>query len=255
MAQAAADTAASQPGRKIVRLMLLRHGESEWNQDGRFTGWTDIGLTERGRSQSERVGELLAQQGYRFDVCFSSRLRRATDTARIVLDSMGQTDLSVHENWRLNERHYGALQGLRWWQGVLRFGPVVVIRCKKSHDVPPPTLEAGDSRHPANDPMYSDVPRDQLPSGESILATRIRATPAWHNDIEPALRSGLDTLVVAHKNSIRAFLRLLSQRSNAGVSHEVIRTCVPIVLEFDEDLNIVRQLIGGREQPCRPLPA
>jgi len=224
--------------------MLLRHGESQWNNEGRFTGWTDVPLTERGRDESRRAGEVIAASGIRFGACYSSCLQRASDTASLVLVAMGQADLPVQTTWRLNERHYGALQGLLWWQGVLRFGPSIVVRCKKSHEVPPPLLSEGDPRHPANDPRYADVPRDLLPRGESLGDARIRLTPAWENEIAPTLGRGIDTLVVAHKNTIRALTRLLSQISVMDVDREVIKTCEPIVFEFDESMKLVSHDAG-----------
>ncbi|MFN2378233.1 MAG: 2,3-diphosphoglycerate-dependent phosphoglycerate mutase [Candidatus Binatia bacterium] len=232
--------------RAHARLMLLRHGESQWNSEGRFTGWTDVPLTSRGRDESRRAGEVIAASGIRFGACYSSCLQRASDTAGLVLLAMGQRELPIHTTWRLNERHYGALQGLLWWQGVLRFGPSVVVRCKKSHDVPPPMLRAGDPRHPANDPRYADVPRGLLPAGESLGDARIRLTPAWESEIAPSLSRGIDTLVVAHKNTIRALTRLLSQISVMDVGREVINTCEPIVFEFDESMRIVGHGNGNR---------
>jgi 2,3-bisphosphoglycerate-dependent phosphoglycerate mutase len=230
-----------------ARLMLLRHGQSEWNHEGRFTGWTDVPLTEHGREQARQAGEQLAAAGIRFGACYSSCLRRALDTARLTLDAMGQGDLPIHTTWRLNERHYGALQGLLWWQGALRFGPSIVVRCKKAHDVRPPLLRDSDPRHPAHDPSYADVPRDQLPRGESIDDARARLTPAWENEIVPNLRLGIDTLVVAHKNSLRALTRLLSKVSVMDVDCEVIHTCDPILFEFDESLKLMGHTPGRRK--------
>ena len=230
----------SRPG-PHARLMLLRHGQSEWNNEGRFTGWTDIPLTQHGREESRRAGEVIAATGIRFGACYSSCLQRALDTANLVLLAMDQGDLPVHTTWRLNERHYGALQGLRWWQGALRFGPSIVVRCKKSHDVPPPLLRDGDPRHPANDPRYADVPRDQLPRGESLGDARVRLAPAWESEIAPNLRRGVDTLVVAHKNTIRALTRLLSEVCVMDVGREVVNTCEPILFEFDASLKLVNR--------------
>lgn len=237
--------------RPHARLMLLRHGESQWNNEGRFTGWTDVELTDRGRDESRRAGAVLAGSGIRFGACYSSCLRRATDTATLVLEAMGQGELSVQTTWRLNERHYGALQGLLWWQGALRFGPSIVVRCKKSHDVRPPLLRDGDPRHPANDPRYADVPRGELPDGESLADARQRLTPAWENEIAPSLRRGIDTLVVAHKNTLRALTRLLSEVSLEAVDHEVIRTCEPILYEFDASLKLVGHAVGDRHMANR----
>lgn len=232
--------------RPYATLMLLRHGESQWNNEGRFTGWTDVPLTERGRDESRRAGRAIAASGMRFGACYSSCLQRAADTADLVLEAMGQRDLTVHTTWRLNERHYGALQGLLWWQGALRFGPSVVMRCKKHHDVAPPLLRDGDARHPANDPRYADVPRNELPRGESLDDARARLKPAWESEIAPALRRGVNTLVVAHKNTIRALTRLLSQVSVMDVGREVINTCEPIVFAFDESLKLVGHDGGAR---------
>jgi len=240
-------TAAIGEARPYARLMLLRHGQSEWNNQGRFTGWTDVSLTERGRDESRRAGEAIAATGMRFGACYSSCLRRAVDTANLVLLAMGQPDLPVNTTWRLNERHYGALQGLLWWQGVLRFGPSVVVRCKKSHDVAPPLLRDGDPRHPANDPRYADVPRDQLPRGESLGDARVRLMPAWEREIAPNLRRGIDTLVVAHKHTIRVLTRLLSEASVMDVNREVINTCEPILFEFDASLKLVGHSTGSRQ--------
>ena len=234
-------------GKARVRLLLLRHGQSESNRDWRFTGWSDVSLTARGREEARRAGEALGADGLVFGACYSSCLRRASETARIVLEAMGQGNLPVQETWRLNERHYGALEGLRWWQGILRFGPVQVVRCRRSHEAAPPLLRTGDPGHPANDPRYGDVPRDQLPGGESLRDAQARLAPVWEGQVALDLRRGVDTLVVAHKNILRAFLRLLSQASGVDVGREVIHRCEPILFELDTDLRIVRRHIGGRD--------
>jgi len=244
-----------------ARLVLLRHGESVWNRDRRFTGWADVELTARGREEARAAGELLAAHGLRFDACFSSVLRRSGDTARIVLAALGQGELVVQERWRLNERHCGALQGLRWWQALGRYGPRRLLGYRRDHAFEPPLLREDDPRFPGHDPRYAAIPPAQLPRGESVNGARARLLPCWEQEIAPRLRAGGCVLVVSHKNILRALLRLLAERSGVDVGREKIATGEPLVITLGRGLEVLdhRSLHeplarpSGRQGPPEPV--
>lgn len=219
-------------------LTLLRHGQSEWNRVGRFQGWTDVGLSPEGEVEAARVGRLLREQGYVFDSCFTSVLRRSTDTTRIVLDALSQGRVPVEESWRLNERHYGALQGLGPVSSVCRYG-LQVLRCQRRFDARPPALGLDDPRFPGNDPRYCELSREELPRSESLHDTVRRMLPFWERSIVPELERGARVLVVSHKNTLRGLLKHLEGRTDADIRKIRVPTCRPIVLEFDRDLAIV----------------
>jgi 2,3-bisphosphoglycerate-dependent phosphoglycerate mutase len=222
-------------------LTLLRHGQSESNRQGRFTGWADVELSDRGRTEAARAGRLLLRNLPPVDRCFTSMLKRATTTAEIVLEAMGRNDLAVEKSWRLNERHYGALQGLRAWTAVRRFGPVAVVRCRRSFRVRPPALDADDPRHPARDPLYAPLSHEALPDGESVADTFDRLLPYWQQRLLPELLAGHHVLVVSHKNTLRALLRLLHRQSPQGLPQIHIRTGTPMVMRFDAGDQWTRQ--------------
>ena len=219
-------------------LTLLRHGQSEWNRVGRFQGWTDVGLSPAGEVEAARVGRLLRERGYRFDSCFTSVLRRSTDTTRIVLEVLSQERVPIQESWRLNERHYGALQGLGPVSSVCRYG-LQVFRCQRSFDARPPALGLDDPRFPGNDPRYSELSREELPRSESLHDTVRRMLPFWERSILPELERGAKVLVVSHKNTLRGLLKHLEGRMDDDIRRISVPTCRPIVFEFNRDMTIV----------------
>jgi 2,3-bisphosphoglycerate-dependent phosphoglycerate mutase len=221
-------------------LILLRHGQSEWNREKRFTGWRDVDLNPRGVEQARRAGLRLARDGFRPDVCFTSLLRRATETLRVVLEAMGAADVPVHRSWRLNERHYGALEGLGHVEAHLKFGPKQVLAWQRHYTVRPPAVEATDPRFPANDPLYADVDPAALPRGESLEDTKERLLPYWEESIVPMLRAGRNALVVAHGNTLRALIMHLDGMSATAVTTLHVPTCEPLVYELDAGARPIR---------------
>lgn len=210
-------------------LVLLRHGESEWNRDRRFTGWTDVGLSQEGRAEAQRAGERLHTRGYVFDLCFTSVLQRATQTSEIVLAAMGQPNVRIEQSWRLNERHYGALQGLDLWRAVRTHGLLPVLRCQYQFGARPPALLPADERFPGHDPRYQSLRAEELPSGESHADTLARVQPYWRERIMPEAARGRRVLIVSHKNTLRALLQLLDARGDADTRRMKISTGVPLV--------------------------
>jgi 2,3-bisphosphoglycerate-dependent phosphoglycerate mutase len=219
------------PGRGL--LVLLRHGESEWNRDRLFTGWTDVDLSPAGMAEAARAGERLRGAGYRFDRCYTSVLRRATRTTEIVLRVMGLGDVPVERSWRLNERHYGALQGLGTWRAVRRHGLLPVLRCQYRFAARPPALEPGDPRHPGRDSRYASLDAEELPRGESHADIRERLMPYWLEQIAPECARGRRILIVSHKNTLRALMLMLERRHEAEVRRIRVPTGVPIVFVAD----------------------
>ena len=210
-------------------LVLLRHGKSEWNESGQFTGWTDVDLSPAGEAEAAAVGAELAQAGYAFDRCFTSVLRRAVHTADIVLRTMGQADIPVERSWRLNERHYGALQGLGFWAAVRRFGLWPVVRCQREFAYAPPRLDAGDPRQVGHDERYAELNGAEVPRGESLRDALARVLPYWQAHILPAIERGERVLVVSHKNALRGLVKQIEGRGDAEVKRIRIPTCAPIV--------------------------
>ena len=216
-------------------LVLLRHGESTWNRSNRFSGWADVDLTETGRHQARAAGALLGEAGFEFDVAFTSVLKRAIRTLWIALDEMDRMWLPVHRDWRLNERHYGALQGLNKSETAARHGEDQVLRWRRSYDEPPPALEPGDERHPAGDARYAGVP--DLPLTECLRDTVERMMPLWDEAIAPRVRAGERVLVCAHGNSLRALVKHLGGISDEAILRVNIPTGVPLVYELDAGLH------------------
>lgn len=217
-------------------LVLLRHGESTWNKENRFTGWTDVDLSETGVTEAHEAGRLLREGGYRFDVAYTSVLKRAIRTLWIALDELDQMWLPVENSWRLNERHYGALQGLNKAEMAVKFGDEQVKVWRRSYDVPPPALEPDDERFPGHDPRYAGLSDAELPRCESLKDTVARFLPYWHVDIAPALRDGRRVLVAAHGNSLRALVKYLDDISDEAIVGLNIPTGVPLVYDLDADL-------------------
>jgi 2,3-bisphosphoglycerate-dependent phosphoglycerate mutase len=238
MSEEVATTPALVPARRpsghAGQLVLLRHGESEWNRDRRFTGWTDVDLSAAGELEAAQAGERLRGEGLVFDMCFSSILRRATHTAEIVLRTMQLENLAIEQTWRLNERHYGALQGMHTWRAMCRFGPLAVLRCQLQFAVRPPALAPGDPRFPGFDPRYAAVSAEELPRTESYADTLVRLRPYWMERIAPELARGRRIIVVSHKNTLRALVTLIEGRAEADVRTISVPTGAPLVFVPDE---------------------
>jgi len=218
-------------------LVLLRHGESTWNKENRFTGWTDVDLSDRGREEAAEAGRLLREGGFTFDIAYTSVLKRAIRTLTIALDGLDLLWIPVEKNWRLNERHYGALQGLNKAETAAAHGEAQVKIWRRSYDEPPPTLDLSDPRHPSHDRRYAGLTPDELPRTESLKDTVARFLPYWHATIVPSIRAGQRVLIAAHGNSLRALVKHLDQISEADIVELNIPTGIPLVYELDDDLN------------------
>ncbi len=218
------------------RLVLIRHGQSTWNHENRFTGWTDVDLTEQGVSEARDGGRLLAEEGFRFDLCYTSVLKRGIRTLWLVLDELDQMWLPVERDWRLNERHYGALQGLNKAETAEKHGAEQVLIWRRSYDIPPPLLDLDDPQHPGHDERYAGLDPDQLPRGESLKCTVERFLPLWHETIAPQIRTGKRVLIVAHGNSLRALVKHLDSISDTEIVGLNIPTGIPLVYDLDESL-------------------
>jgi 2,3-bisphosphoglycerate-dependent phosphoglycerate mutase len=229
------------------KLVLLRHGESDWNRENRFTGWTDVDLSEKGRAEARAAGQILKAEGYAFDQAHCSVLKRAIRTLWIVLDEMDLMWIPVERSWRLNERHYGALQGLDKAEMAARFGEAQVKIWRRSYDIPPPALEPTDERYPGNDPRYRQLSPGEVPLTECLKDTVARFLPYWHGAIAPAIAAGKRVIVAAHGNSIRALVKYLDQVSDRDIVELNIPTGVPLVYELDADLRPLRhQYLGDQ---------
>lgn len=229
----------------MTKLVLLRHGESIWNKENRFTGWTDVDLSENGMEEARKAGRLLKKENYVFDIAFTSVLKRAIRTLWIVLDEMDLMWIPVCNSWRLNERHYGALQGLDKAETAAEYGEEQVRIWRRSFDVPPPRLDKPDKRHPGRDRRYHDLDRSELPSGESLKDTVARFLPCWHETIVPVVKSGKKTLIAAHGNSLRALVKHLDKISDSDIVNLNIPTGIPLVYEFDANMNPVEHYYLG----------
>lgn len=240
----------------MYKLVLVRHGQSEWNLENRFTGWTDVGLTDQGRAEAHSAGQLLKDGGYVFDLAFTSVLRRAIQTLWIVLEEMGLEWIPVSNDWQLNERHYGALQGLNKAETAKKFGDEQVHTWRRSYDVPPPALELSDERHPRFDPRYAGLSPEELPATESLKLTLERVLPYWHATLAPTIQSGKQVLVVAHGNSLRAMVKYLDNISDEEIPGLNIPTGVPLVYELDDELKPIKHYyLGDPEEIARAAAA
>jgi 2,3-bisphosphoglycerate-dependent phosphoglycerate mutase len=226
-------------------LVLLRHGESTWNKENRFTGWTDVDLTEKGREEAVTAGQLIKAEGLIFDVAYTSLLKRAIRTCWITLDELDLLWLPVYRSWRLNERHYGALQGLNKAETAAKHGDEQVKIWRRSYDVPPPALAPDDPRHPGHDPRYASMPPADLPLTESLKDTVARFLPYWDDTIAPAIHDGKRVLIVAHGNSLRALVKYLDHISDTDILELNIPTGVPLVYELNQDLTARRRSYLG----------
>ncbi len=221
-------------------LVLVRHGQSTWNLENRFTGWTDVGLTEQGMAEAREAGRMLREGGYKFDIAYTSVLKRAIKTLWLGLEEMDMEWLPVIRAWQLNERHYGNLQGLNKAEMAEKFGEEQVHIWRRSYDVPPPPLDINDERHPRFDPRYADLTPEQLPATESLKITLERVLPYWHEILAPEIKSGKRLLVTAHGNSLRAMVKYLDHISDEEIPGLNIPTGVPLVYELDDDLNAIK---------------
>jgi 2,3-bisphosphoglycerate-dependent phosphoglycerate mutase len=230
------------------KLVLIRHGESTWNRENRFTGWTDVDLNEKGLGEAKAAGELLKKEGYTFDRAFVSVLKRALRTLWMILDELDELWIPVERSWRLNERHYGSLQGLNKTETAAKFGDEQVLVWRRSYDVPPPALEKSDERWPGHDPRYKNVPEADLPVTECLKDTVERVLPYWHKEIAPYVKRGEKVLVAAHGNTLRALVMYFDNLSEEQVLALNIPTGVPLVYELDSDLKPIRHYYLGDQE-------
>jgi 2,3-bisphosphoglycerate-dependent phosphoglycerate mutase len=240
----------------MKRLVLIRHGESTWNKENRFTGWVDVGLSERGVAEALEGGRVLAEKGYTFDVAYTSVLKRAIKTLWIVLEEMDLMWIPVNLSWRLNERHYGALQGLNKAETAQRYGEEQVMVWRRSYQVPPPPLTKDDERHPAKDSRYASLNPEEIPLTESLKDVTARFLPYWHEVMAPAVRQGRQVLIVAHGNSLRGLVKFLDNISDEDIVELNIPTGIPLVYELKDDLTPIRNYyLGDAEKITQAITA
>lgn len=238
------------------KLVLIRHGQSTWNLENRFTGWMDVDLSEQGIKEAKEAGATLRREGYTFDIAFTSVLKRAIRTLWIILDELDRMWIPIHNSWRLNERHYGALQGLNKAETAAKYGEEQVKIWRRSYDVLPPALEPSDERSPRFDPRYADLTSEELPLTESLKTTVERMLPYWHQTIAPAVKSGERVIVAAHGNSLRALVKHLDNISDQDIVELNIPTGVPLVYELDNDLKPIRHYyLGDPEEVAKAVAA
>jgi 2,3-bisphosphoglycerate-dependent phosphoglycerate mutase len=232
----------------MYRLVLIRHGESEWNKENRFTGWKDVDLSEKGRQEAKTAGLVLAEKGFSFDVAYTSYLKRAIRTLWIVLDELDLMWIPVHRSWRLNERHYGALTGLNKAETAAQYGDDQVLIWRRSFDTRPPEFAPGDTNNPVyDDGRYADLAGDELPRGECLKDNVARTLPYWEKEIVPQIRAGKQVLIVAHGNSLRSLVKHLDNIPDDEITGLNIPTGIPLVYELNEDLTPVRHYYLGDE--------
>ena len=229
----------------MKKIVLLRHGESVWNKENRFTGWTDVDLSEKGREEAKRSGQLLKKEGYKFDIAFTSVLKRAIRTLWAVLDELDLMWIPVNRSWQLNERHYGALQGLDKSETAKKYGDEQVLIWRRSYDITPPKLDENDERYPANDPKYANINKSDVPLTECLKDTVARFLPLWHNEIAPMVKAGKSVIIAAHGNSLRALVKYLDNISEDEIVKLNIPTGVPLVYELDDDLKPIKHYYLG----------
>ncbi|OIO56290.1 MAG: phosphoglyceromutase [Candidatus Marinimicrobia bacterium CG1_02_48_14] len=235
----------------MYKVVLLRHGESVWNQENRFTGWTDVDLSEKGLAEAHTAGELLKREGFTFDVAFTSVLKRAIRTLWITLDEMDLMWIPVYRHWRLNERHYGALQGLNKAETAGKYGDDQVLIWRRSYDTPPPALEKNDDRWPGHETRYAELSETETPLTECLKDTVDRFLPYWHETIAPTIKSGKKVIIAAHGNSLRALVKYLDHVSEEAIVKLNIPTGMPLVYELDEDLNPIKSYYLGDEEQVK----
>lgn len=239
-----------------MKLVLLRHGESIWNRENRFTGWTDVDLSEKGVEEARKAGQVLKEKGYIFDVAFTSVLKRAIRTLWIVLDEMDLMWIPVYRSWRLNERHYGALQGLNKAETAAKYSEEQVLTWRRSYDVRPPSLEKTDERYPGNDPIYRGLAKEDIPLTECLKDTVERFLPYWHEVLAPTIKSGKRVIISAHGNSLRALVKYLDHISDEDIVKLNIPTGIPLVYELDSELKPIKNYyLGDPEEVARAMEA
>jgi len=239
----------------MFRLVLLRHGESTWNRENRFTGWTDVDLSEKGREEARSAGQLMAAEKFEFDVAYTSVLKRAIRTLWIARDEMDLLWIPVHRSWRLNERHYGALQGLNKAETAAQHGEAQVKIWRRSYDIPPPPLTPDDPRHPSRDRRYAALTRAELPLTESLKDTVARFLPYWHETIAPGIRAGKKVLIAAHGNSLRALVKYLDNVPDQEIVELNIPTGIPLVYLLNDDLQPLQKFYLGDQDAARAAAA
>ena len=233
----------------MFKVVLLRHGESTWNEENRFTGWTDVDLSQKGLAEAKRAGQMLKAEGYTFDVAFTSVLKRAIRTLNLALDEMDLLWIPVYKSWRLNERHYGALQGLNKAETAAKYGDKQVMTWRRSYDIQPPALTADDPRYPGHDRRYADLAPQDVPFTECLKDTVARFLPLWHETIAPTIRSGQRVIIAAHGNSLRALVKYLDNISDEEIVELNIPTGVPLVYELDDELKpLAHYYLGDPEE-------
>jgi 2,3-bisphosphoglycerate-dependent phosphoglycerate mutase len=232
----------------MYKVVLLRHGESEWNKENKFTGWTDVDLSEKGLAEAKAAGQTLKKEGYTFDIAFTSVLKRAIRTLWLTLDGMDLMWIPVHRTWRLNERHYGSLQGLNKAETAAKFGEQQVKIWRRAYDIAPPPLEKTDVRFPGKDRRYADLKPEDLPATECLKDTVARFLPAWHEQIAPVIKSGKRVLIAAHGNSLRALVKYLDDVSDKDIIELNIPTGVPLVYELDDNLKPIKHYYLGDQE-------
>lgn len=237
----------------MKKIVLLRHGESDWNKENRFTGWTDVDLTEKGVKEAEKAGQLLKDEGFVFDKAYTSYLKRAIKTLNHVLDEMDLDWIPVEKNWRLNEKHYGDLQGLNKSETAAKYGDEQVLIWRRSYDVAPNPLSEEDPRNPRFDIRYKDVPENELPRTEALKNTVDRILPYWKEEIFPSLKDAGQILVTAHGNSLRGIIKYLKNISDEEIVKLNLPTGVPYVFEFDDDMNLVKDYFLGDPEEIRKM--
>jgi len=237
----------------MKKVVLIRHGESTWNKENRFTGWTDVDLTEKGLSEAVKAGELLKKEGFKFEKAFTSYLKRANKTLSIILDKMDLDWIPVEKTWRLNEKHYGMLQGLNKAETAEKYGEEQVLIWRRSYDVPPAKIDRTDPRSAHNDPRYAGVPQSFIPDTEALKDTVERALPYWFEVIYPSLMQYNEIIVAAHGNSLRGIIKYLKNISDEEIVSLNLPTGVPYVFEFDDDLNFVNDYFLGDPEEIKKL--
>lgn len=224
----------------MIKLVLVRHGQSEWNLENKFTGWTDVSLSQKGVEEAKEAGRVLKEKGFSFDLGFTSELKRAKDTLDYILKEMGEENIEIKRSWKLNERHYGALQGLNKDETKKKYGEEQVLLWRRSTDVRPPALDVTDPRYPGNDPKYKDLKEDELPKTENLLDTIKRVLEYWNSDIKPELEKGRKVIIAAHGNSLRGLIKYLDNISDEDIIKLELQTGNPICYELDDNLNPIR---------------
>ncbi len=235
----------------MKKLVLLRHGESTWNRENRFTGWTDVDLSEKGLVEAKKAGEVLKREGFVFDVAYTSVLKRAIRTLWMTLDEMDLMWIPVYNSWRLNERHYGALQGLNKAEMALKYGEEQVLIWRRSYDIRPPALEVTDPRYPGVDPKYRDLAKKDIPATECLKDTVARFLPYWHETMAPAVKSGKHVIIAAHGNSLRALVKYLDNVSDKDIVGLNIPTGLPLIYELEDDLKPIKNYYLGDPEEVR----